>query len=135
MACARQLGLVQMPIVCVNVDKYYEPFRAMLDRAYEDELIKLRPEGIVHFASTVEEAVRWIELEVEKSAGEDKKTFDRRSSELNRSSFYSPPLLDEQSSFLSKLSPTESLAKSGLAFAGGVAFGLCIAFSTSIRRS
>jgi predicted Rossmann-fold nucleotide-binding protein len=88
MACARTLGLVQLPIVCVNVDKYYEPFRAMLHRAYEDELIKLRPEEIVHFASTVEEAVRWIEMEVEKSAGKDKKTFDRRSSELNRSSFY-----------------------------------------------
>jgi hypothetical protein len=63
MACARHLNLNQLPIVCVNVDGFYEPFRQMLERAYDDELIKLPPHEIVHFAPTAEAAVRWIEGE------------------------------------------------------------------------
>jgi len=90
MSCARHLGLIDLPIVCVNVNGYYEPFREMLQRAHKDELIKLLPEQIVHFADTAEEAVRWIELE---RAGapqpSQKKTMQNRTLELNRSSFMS----------------------------------------------
>lgn len=63
MACARHLNLNQLPIVCVNVDGFYEPFRAILDHAYDDELIRLPPHEIVHFAPSAEAAVRWIEGE------------------------------------------------------------------------
>jgi len=63
MSCARHLGLIDLPIVCVNVNGYYEPFREMLQRAHKDELTKLPPERIVHFTDTAEEAVRWIENE------------------------------------------------------------------------
>jgi hypothetical protein len=63
MACARNIGLTKLPIVCVNVDGYYEPFKMMLNRAYEEELTKLQPQEIVHFAATAEDAIRWIECE------------------------------------------------------------------------
>lgn len=61
MACARHLNLNQLPIVCVNVDGYYEPFRQMLYRAYADKLIHLPPDEIVRFASGAEDAVRFVE--------------------------------------------------------------------------
>lgn len=61
MACARHLNLNQLPIVCVNVDGYYEPFRKMLHRAYADKLIHLPPNDIVRFASGAEDAVRFVE--------------------------------------------------------------------------
>ena len=61
MACARHLNLNQLPIVCVNVDGYYEPFKEMLHRAYADKLIHLPPDQIVRFASGAEDAVRFVE--------------------------------------------------------------------------
>jgi uncharacterized protein (TIGR00730 family) len=61
MACARGIGLTTLPIVCVNVKGYYEPFKQMLMRAYQDGLTKLEPHQIVHFVPTAKEAVRWIE--------------------------------------------------------------------------
>ena len=61
MACARHLKLNQLPIVCVNVDGYYEPFRQMLHRAYADKLIHLPPDEIVRFADGAEDAVRFVE--------------------------------------------------------------------------
>ena len=65
MACARHLNLNQLPIVCVNIHGYYEPFREMLDRAYRDELIRLPPNEIIHFASSAEDAIRFIECHQE----------------------------------------------------------------------
>lgn len=61
MACARNLGLSPIPIVAVSVDGYYDAFRQMLDRSYKDHLIKNKPEDVVHFVSTGEEAVKWVE--------------------------------------------------------------------------
>ena len=88
MSCARHLGLIDLPIVCVNVNGYYEPFREMLQRAHKDELIKLLPEQIVHFADSAEEAVRWIELERARAPQpSQKKAMHNRTLELNRSSF------------------------------------------------
>lgn len=60
-ACNKQLKLHKLPIVCVNTDGYYEPFRQMLYRAFEDKLAYLPPDEIVRFASGPEEAVRFIE--------------------------------------------------------------------------
>ena len=95
MACARHLGLVDLPIVCINVDNYYEPFQKMLDRAHKDELIKLQPSQIVHFSPSVQDAITWCEAEAAKNeakkAAQNPKKFARRSSEWKRSSFYSSP--------------------------------------------
>ncbi|KAL7517230.1 hypothetical protein ACHAWX_002165 [Stephanocyclus meneghinianus] len=62
MACARHIGLHHMPIVCVNVDGYYDNFLKILQRAHEEELLYKHPTEIVHFEETPEAAVRWIEI-------------------------------------------------------------------------
>ena len=60
-ACARNIGLSSTPIVCVNINGFYDPFRVMLQRAWDDKLTKLSPEQIMHFADSSEEAIQWIE--------------------------------------------------------------------------
>ncbi|EJK70908.1 hypothetical protein THAOC_07697, partial [Thalassiosira oceanica] len=64
MACAGHLGFHSMPIVCVNVDGYYDDFRNMLDKASKDGLLYSEPGAIVHFEDTPEEAVGWVEAQV-----------------------------------------------------------------------
>lgn len=83
MACARHLNLNKLPIVCVNVDGYYEPFREMLQRAYSDKLIHLPPDDIVRFASGAEDAVRFVE-------GQDIKEIATRDQRKPRVNFRSP---------------------------------------------
>ena len=61
MACARNIGLSKLPIVCVNIDGYYDPFRQILQRAWKDQLAKLEPSEIIHFVDSAEAAVKWIE--------------------------------------------------------------------------
>jgi hypothetical protein len=93
MACARNIGLSNLPIVVVNVDGYYEPFRQIIQRAYADELIKMKPENLVHFVPTAEEAVVWIEQQGTKKdslAGLQPK-LQKRASVLKRSSFMTSP--------------------------------------------
>jgi uncharacterized protein (TIGR00730 family) len=90
MACARQLGLSKLPIVCVNVDGFYEPFRIMLERAGNDNLLQLDPTQIVHFESTPVDAIRWIE----ESYGPDRLNVKvkRRTSQLRQSSILHDPI-------------------------------------------
>jgi hypothetical protein len=130
MACARHLGLVDLPIVCVNVDDYYGPFLEMLNRAYEDELIKLMPHEIVHFAPTAEEAIRWIEAEKEGNQKETKPTISRRSSALKRSSFMSP-IMNGNYSEQSREVSFADWSRIGLIFAAGLACGVAL---TSARH-
>jgi len=78
MACARHLNLNQLPIVCVNVDGYYEPFREMLDRAYYDELISLPPNEIVNFATSAEEAIMFVEGQGKLINDADKKQYSKK---------------------------------------------------------
>ena len=54
MACARHIGFHSIPIVCINVDGYYDPFRAMLSRAHDDMLLYKHPRDILHFEETPE---------------------------------------------------------------------------------
>jgi hypothetical protein len=147
MACARHLNLNQLPIVCVNVDNYYDPFREILEKAYEDNLIQLIPEEIVHFASSAEEAVRWIEavkmgpLSLE-AAKNQRAALRHKKSILRRSSFFSAsPYQDGRSSFFSMFSlmnqDDEDVGLStwyqlGLTFAIGTAFGMVL--TTSLSR-
>jgi hypothetical protein len=91
MACAVGLGLSSLPIVCVNVDGYYDPFRTILERAYREQLMKVPPEQIVHFETTAESAVRWIETAQEKYT-KPRVTIQARSETLRRSSVLHNPI-------------------------------------------
>ena len=51
MACAKQMGLIDYPIVCVNIDGYYDPFYSMLQRAYKDQFLYKHPDDILQFES------------------------------------------------------------------------------------
>lgn len=88
-ACARNIGLqTSLPIVCINVNNYYEPFRAMLQKAYDDELTKLRPDEIIHFEDTAEAAVRWVEeIQTKENRGAPKVELKQRAEVLRKSSF------------------------------------------------
>lgn len=99
MACARNLGLVKLPIVCVNVDGFYDHFRLILERAWYDELTKLQPDQIIHFVETAEEAVRWIE-DIQSEKGPDVQ-IQKRASTLRRSSFLHVPILGRTDSWFS----------------------------------
>ena len=146
MACARHLNLNQLPIVCVNVDGYYEPFAEMLEKAYEDQLIKLKPEEIVHFASTAEEAVQWIEHmkaggALAEAAKKQRASLRNRKSILKRSSFFSASSFQLRRSFFSQQSSVNGdgnsddsiglngetmtvLLQAGITFALGAALGV-----------
>jgi hypothetical protein len=63
MACTRQHGISDQPIVCVNVQGFYDPFQIMLNQAYQEGLIEIPPQDIVHFEDTPEDAIRWVEDE------------------------------------------------------------------------
>jgi uncharacterized protein (TIGR00730 family) len=88
-ACARNIGLeTSLPIVCVNVDNFYMPFRGMLQRAYDDQLTKLKPDEIVHFEETAEGAIRWIEaVQEQEGRGVPKVLLSKRASVLRETSF------------------------------------------------
>lgn len=137
MACARHLGLVNLPIACINVDNYYQPFQDMLDRSYQDRLIRLKPSEIVHFANSVQEAVEWCEVEAAKNQQQDhKKKLDRRSSALNKSSFYSaPPMNDSNRSAKSNSRKgfRQRHAELGLAVTGGIFLGASVCFMLTRR--
>lgn len=155
MACARGIGLTKIPIVCVNCDGFYEPFREMLIRAHKDKLTKLQPHELVHFEATAEGAVRWIEATVQNggfppttvTATANTKSHNS-SSVLRMSSFLHSPVLGRSDScvkksfwsFTTKASglvneqqPTWIL-RSGLAFAAGVALGAVLASGRFQRR-
>lgn len=143
MACARHLGLIDLPIVCVNVNDYYEPFKEMLHRAYDDELIKLMPHEIVHFSPSAEEAVKWIEAEKARTLGrgsQTKKHLLREASALKRSSFMSADIgvfrrsvskIVEEAGTLAGIDQLPLWAKLGLTFGLGTLFGVGI---SSVKR-
>lgn len=64
MACSKQIGFIDMPIVCVNIDGYYDPFVQMLKRAHEDDFLYKHPNDILLFETTSEKAVQRVEQQV-----------------------------------------------------------------------
>lgn len=63
MACARHIGFHAIPIVCINVDGFYDSFKTILKRAHEDDLLykqdvakdhHKKPSEIIHFEETPE---------------------------------------------------------------------------------
>jgi predicted Rossmann-fold nucleotide-binding protein len=128
MACARNLGLTALPIVCVSVNGFYDSFREMLERAYGEGLVKNKPDDVIHFVPSAEEAVRWIELQKEATKGKVIPKVKTRASLLKRSSFFSPPVVSRSISWLSGSGDDEaSLAdflreKQGTFLVGTIAF-------------
>jgi predicted Rossmann-fold nucleotide-binding protein len=132
MACARGIGLSTLPIVCVNVDGYYEAFKQILQRAYDDRLTKMRPCEIVHFENTAEEAVKWIEAVQHKNA--PKMTLKARSSALRKSSFLHAPILGKSESVLRRtntrvnnVEERRSWVGTSTVFIAGLAAGIALA--------
>eukprot|EP00957_Ditylum_brightwellii_P039372 2978141-Ditylum_brightwellii.AAC.1 len=66
MACARNLGFNNIPIVCINTNGYYNGFQQMLQRGHDDSLLYNKPEDIVHFEDSAEKALEWVEQTVAK---------------------------------------------------------------------
>jgi hypothetical protein len=103
MACVRNLGLTNLPIVCVSVDAFYESFRTILELAYNEGLVKNRTEDVVHFVRTAEEAVRWIEQRNAKGAPvQALPSVQKRASVLRKASFFSTPILSRSASWFSE---------------------------------
>ena len=71
MACSKQIGIINIPIVCVNIDGYYDPFRSILQRAHEDEFLYKHPNDILHFETTSAKALEWIEKKLDGMIDED----------------------------------------------------------------
>ncbi|KAL7567612.1 hypothetical protein ACA910_000208 [Epithemia clementina (nom. ined.)] len=104
MACARNIGLSKLPIVCVNINGFYDAFKQILQRAWDEELTKLEPEEIMHFVDTAEEAVHWVE-EVQKLDAPGVVLKKRQRALRNRNqSVLGSPAVEGGKSFLRSLS-------------------------------
>lgn len=137
MACARQIGFVNMPIVCVNVDGFYDPFLEMLERAYQDEFLYKHPSEILHFENTSKDAIHYIEkyLAGEYPHGKEwkKKPIKRKPSMIQRMmSTYNLPFLSITASE-SELESTNIGDEDGnrylshvITLLGGIAIGMMI---------
>jgi len=147
MACARNIGLTNLPIVAVDVDGYYENFKQMLDRAYLDKLIKLKPEEIVHFVPTAEAAIRWVEAQGKAKLDGLQPKLKRRASVMKRSSFMDSPSIgswfrrassggSDEVSDAEGNRRTSSLSLPGwaLPFVAGVAIGATIGARSLLSR-
>ncbi len=149
MACARNIGLSKLPIVCVNVDGYYESFRLMLDRANEDQLIKNPPDDILHFEPTAEAAIRWVESQCAKVS---KPLVRPKRRQMRQTSFFTPPVVESFSSWLRNSLSWESGAESddgktvvvarrgkwlqlAVTFSLGLAVGATVARRSRVGRS
>ncbi len=78
MACSRQIGIIDIPIVCVNIDGYYDSFQAILQRAHEDQFLYKHPTDILHFEPTSQKAVEWIENYIAERLKSDESYMNRK---------------------------------------------------------
>lgn len=133
MACARNIGLTSLPIVCVNVDGFYDSFHQILVRAYSDQLTKLRPDEIIHFEDNAIDAIRWIE-EIQ-SKRELKVELGRRATPIRKTSVLNPPVLGVSDSWLVRaLRRSLSWVGTDAAAADGAGGGPSHARAPSISR-
>eukprot|EP01083_Nonionella_stella_P271268 919162_1 len=115
MACAKQIGIVSMPIVCVNIDGYYDAFVQILQRAKEDNFLYKDPGEILHFEKSSEEAIDYIEKELAKQKtgleaegdGEKEPTAEMK----KRGPSFMSQLYTRMSSSLSSFSDEESYSQ------------------------
>ena len=143
MACARHIGFHSMPIVCVNVEGYYDTFKAILKRAHEDELLYKDPHEIVHFEETPETAIDWVEKYCADPKNQHEKQQKvikrRRTSMLKRlqsnvgrmQSFFGDDLMDDDTENDLQLDESGGIRSSWychlLVFSAGLSLGLLIA--------
>jgi len=85
MACARNLGLVDMPIVCININDYYGPIREMFQRGYDQNLIKKPPLDILAFESTALEAILYLEEQLLSQDGSKRRKLPLKKPTMERS--------------------------------------------------
>ena len=57
----RQLGLYHHPVVILNTNHYYDPLLEMLNRAEDEQFMRLQRRMLWQVAETPEEAMRMIE--------------------------------------------------------------------------
>lgn len=135
-----------MPIVCVNIDGYYDNFLTILERAHKEEMLYKHPSEIVHFETTPEAAVRWVEdfLADTKNLKEIK-AVKRRSSVLKRmesnlsgdalsvwgrmASFFGEDAANTKDSTF----PSRSVLNGIIVFTAGFSLGLLVAMRTSSK--
>ena len=142
MACARHIGFHSMPIVCVNVDGYYDTFKAILKRAHEDQLLYKDPHEIVHFEETPEAAINWVEKYCANPNNlheKQQKVIKRRTSMLKRlqsnvgrmQSFFGDDLMGDDTETESQLDESGGIRSSWhyhlLVFSAGLSLGLLVA--------
>lgn len=129
-----------MPIVCVNIDGYYDPFQSILERAYEDEFLYKHPNDILHFEPTSEKALEWIEKKLYEEEEKEEvvvvttrpplRSMTRQKSVLKRmmSVFNLPVTQSQTSSFLDEEGKVtnvhDTFMKYFVVFTAGLAFGL-----------
>jgi hypothetical protein len=136
-----------MPIVCVNVDGYYDNFMTILQRAHDDELLYKHPTEIVHFESTSEAAVLWVEQfladpdNVKKGKEVKRRSYTLKRAESNISgnasawgrmaSFFGDTNVEKQECI--NTSHSKALYNNILVFVAGLSVGILVA--TKSQRS
>ncbi len=56
----RQLGLHDKPVVAINPDGYWDPLRALIERAVETKYARPENAGLLAFADSPEGALDWL---------------------------------------------------------------------------
>lgn len=64
-------GLMNKPIVIVNIDGFYDGFIAQLNRAFKEKLLYGTLESYFHVSSTIDDALKYCADEVTKSQGSE----------------------------------------------------------------
>jgi len=128
-----------MPIVCVNIEGYYDSFMSILQRAHNEQMLYKHPNEIVHFEESAESAVLWIEQFLANPENVKMKVkIKKRSSMLKRMesnvSGNALSALGRLSSFLSDSRAEQNGNKNiscaifnSIVFATGVSLGLLLA--------
>jgi hypothetical protein len=132
MACARQIGYMKIPIVCVNLDGYYDAFQSILNRAHEDQFLYKHPSEILHFEPDAQSALQWIEDYFEEKGGkignknsQAKKMLRRQPSLLKRMmSVYNLPVGSGSVKSGQTKRKFYSLTSYAVVFSAGIALGM-----------
>ncbi|CAM9298228.1 unnamed protein product [Discosporangium mesarthrocarpum] len=57
--CLKGIGLCELPVCAVDVDRFYEGVRMQIKRAHEDGLLYAEPSDLLHFEPDADAALRW----------------------------------------------------------------------------
>lgn len=63
-------GKVPRPVVLVNVEGYWNPSLAQLQRCYDEGMLYKKPNEVIHSEATSEEALAWIVADVHRLRAE-----------------------------------------------------------------